>query len=40
VPGIWIAYPLSNIALSVVVMIMLYKDVKKLDDAPLETATA
>ncbi|MCW4445147.1 MATE family efflux transporter [Vibrio splendidus] len=40
VPGIWIAYPLSNIALSVVVMIMLYKDVKRLDDAPLETATA
>ncbi|MDH5929687.1 MATE family efflux transporter [Vibrio splendidus] len=40
VPGIWIAYPLSNIALSVVVMIMLYKDVKKLDDAPLETTTA
>ncbi|MEZ8726674.1 MATE family efflux transporter [Vibrio cyclitrophicus] len=40
VPGIWIAYPLSNIALSVVVMIMLYKDVKKLDAAPLETATA
>ncbi|MFS1975693.1 MATE family efflux transporter [Vibrio splendidus] len=40
VPGIWIAYPLSNIALSVVVIIMLYKDVKKLDDAPLETATA
>ena len=40
VPGIWIAYPLSNIALSVVVMIMLYKDVKKLDDAQLETATA
>ncbi|MFA0432189.1 MATE family efflux transporter [Vibrio cyclitrophicus] len=40
VSGIWIAYPLSNIALSVVVMIMLYKDVKKLDAAPLETATA
>ncbi|MDN2668191.1 MATE family efflux transporter [Vibrio sp. 14N.309.X.WAT.E.F5] len=40
VPGIWIAYPLSNIALSVVVMIMLYKDVKKLDAAPLEAATA
>ncbi|MEZ8600895.1 MATE family efflux transporter [Vibrio splendidus] len=40
VPGIWIAYPLSNIALSVVVMIMLYKDVQKLGDAPLETATA
>ncbi|MEZ8556567.1 MATE family efflux transporter [Vibrio cyclitrophicus] len=40
VPGIWITYPLSNIALSVVVMIMLYKDVKKLDAAPLETATA
>ncbi|CAH6988286.1 Multi antimicrobial extrusion protein (Na(+)/drug antiporter), MATE family of MDR efflux pumps [Vibrio chagasii] len=40
VPGIWIAYPLSNIALSVVVMVMLYKDVKKLDASPMETATA
>ena len=40
VPGIWIAYPLSNIALSAVVMVMLYKDVKKLDASPMETATA
>ncbi|MEZ9869909.1 MATE family efflux transporter [Vibrio sp. 10N.261.51.C6] len=40
VPGIWIAYPLSNIALSVVVMVMLYKDLKKLDASPMETATA
>ncbi|CAH6819818.1 Multi antimicrobial extrusion protein (Na(+)/drug antiporter), MATE family of MDR efflux pumps [Vibrio chagasii] len=40
VPGIWIAYPLSNIALSVVVMVMLYKDVKKLDASPMETAPA
>ncbi|NOI99890.1 MATE family efflux transporter [Vibrio kanaloae] len=40
VPGIWIAYPLSNIALSVVVMVMLYKDLKKLDASPMETAAA
>lgn len=40
VPGIWIAYPLSNIALSVIVIVMLYKDVKKLDASPMETATA
>lgn len=40
VPGIWIAYPLSNIALSVIVMVMLYKDVKKLDVSPMETAMA
>ncbi|MEZ9563913.1 MATE family efflux transporter [Vibrio artabrorum] len=38
VPGIWIAYPLSNIALSVVVMVMLYKDLKKLDASAMETA--
>ena len=40
VPGIWIAYPLSNIALSVVVILMLLKDVKKLNALPLQTATA
>ncbi|UTT84006.1 MATE family efflux transporter [Vibrio pelagius] len=40
VPGIWIAYPLSNIALSVVVILMLVKDVKKLNVQPLQTATA
>lgn len=40
VPGIWIAYPLSNIALSVVVILMLVKDVKKLNAQPLQTATA
>ncbi|MCA0934794.1 MATE family efflux transporter [Vibrio alginolyticus] len=30
VSGIWVAFPLSNIALSVVVMSMLWRDVKKL----------
>lgn len=40
VPGIWIAYPLSNIALSVVVIVMLVKDVKKLNASELQTATA
>lgn len=40
VPGIWIAYPLSNIALSVVVMIMLWKDVKRFQVTPGEQATA
>ncbi|RJX70466.1 MATE family efflux transporter [Vibrio sinensis] len=34
VPGIWIAYPLSNIALSVVVMWMLWRDTKKIILAP------
>jgi putative MATE family efflux protein len=40
VPGIWIAYPLSNIALSVVVIMMLVKDVKTLNASELQTATA
>lgn len=40
VPGIWIAYPLSNIALSVVVIVMLVKDIKKLNTPELQTATA
>ena len=30
VTGIWIAFPLSNIALSFVVMTMLWRDIKKL----------
>ena len=30
VTGIWIAFPLSNIALSLVVMTMLWRDIKKL----------
>ncbi|MDK9737903.1 MATE family efflux transporter [Vibrio sp. D404a] len=40
VPGIWIAYPLSNIALSAVVIVMLVKDIKKLNAPDLQTATA
>ncbi|MEZ9057721.1 MATE family efflux transporter [Vibrio pelagius] len=40
VPGIWIAYPLSNIALSAVVIVMLVKDIKKLNAPELQTATA
>ncbi|OLQ87529.1 multidrug efflux protein [Vibrio ponticus] len=30
IPGIWIAYPLSNVALSVVVAWMLWRDVKRM----------
>lgn len=29
ITGVWIAYPLSNIALSVIVMLMLFKDLKR-----------
>ncbi|MDF4653673.1 sodium-coupled multidrug efflux MATE transporter VmrA, partial [Vibrio parahaemolyticus] len=37
VTGIWIAFPLSNIALSLVVMSMLWRDIKKLMvDSPVE----
>ncbi|WP_218768452.1 sodium-coupled multidrug efflux MATE transporter VmrA [Vibrio parahaemolyticus] len=37
VTGIWIAFPLSNIALSLVVMSMLWRDIKKLMlDRPVE----
>lgn len=37
VVGIWIAFPLSNIALSLVVMSMLWRDVKKLlSESPVE----
>ncbi|MGD8172975.1 MATE family efflux transporter [Vibrio sp. TRT 21S02] len=32
ITGIWIAFPLSNIALSLVVMSMLWRDIKKLHD--------
>ncbi len=39
VTGIWIAFPLSNIALSAVVMSMLWRDVKKLlNESSLETS--
>ena len=30
ITGVWIAFPLSNIALSLVVAVMLYKDVRKM----------
>ncbi|KGY13725.1 multidrug transporter [Vibrio tubiashii] len=40
VPGIWIAYPLSNIALSMVVMTMLWKDVKRFQVIAGEQAAA
>lgn len=40
VPGIWIAYPLSNIALSLVVMTMLWKDLKRLKVTSTEQVTA
>lgn len=30
IPGIWIAYPLSNVALSIVVIWMLWRDVKRM----------
>ncbi|WP_282176905.1 MATE family efflux transporter [Vibrio nereis] len=36
VTGIWLAYPLSNIALSVVVVIMLLKDVKRYQEQSLD----
>jgi Na+-driven multidrug efflux pump len=37
VTGIWIAFPLSNIALSLVVMTMLWRDIKKLmNQSPVE----
>lgn len=40
VTGIWIAYPLSNIALSLVVGAMIWRDIRKLTDVPFNTATA
>lgn len=39
VPGIWIAYPLSNIALSIVVMWMLWRDVKRTILPPSQPMT-
>ncbi len=40
VTGIWIAYPLSNIALSAVVITMLWKDIKRLRVVSVEQAVA
>lgn len=40
VPGIWIAYPLSNIALSIVVAMMLLKDIRRYNVQPPEQALA
>lgn len=40
VPGIWIAYPLSNIALSIVVGYMLLKDVRRYHGQVEEQVTA
>lgn len=39
VPGIWIAYPLSNIALSSVVIFMMVKDIRRLQVEPPQQAT-
>lgn len=38
VPGIWIAYPLSNIALSVVVMMILLKDLRRYQPSAVQQA--
>ncbi len=35
VSGIWIAYPLSNIAISIVVIGMLYSDLKRYPAEPV-----
>jgi Na+-driven multidrug efflux pump len=40
VPGIWIAYPLSNIALSAVVIYMLWKDIRRFENKPAEQVIA
>ncbi len=40
VEGIWIAYPLSNIALSLVVAVLLWRDVRQSMAEPLEPRTA
>ncbi|KOO14719.1 multidrug transporter [Vibrio xuii] len=40
VPGIWIAYPLSNIALSAVVIFMLLKDIRRYQTLQSEQAIA
>lgn len=40
VPGIWIAYPLSNIALSAVVIFMLLKDIRRYQTPQSEQAIA
>ncbi|KHD23516.1 multidrug transporter [Vibrio caribbeanicus] len=40
VPGIWIAYPLSNIALSAVVILLLVKDVRRYQNQQSQIAHA
>ncbi|WP_425628126.1 MATE family efflux transporter [Vibrio neptunius] len=40
VPGIWIAYPLSNIALCIIVAMMLLKDIQRYSTQPSEQALA
>jgi len=40
VPGIWVAYPLSNIALSIVVIILLLKDLRQFRELQPQQAVA
>ncbi|MGR5093430.1 MATE family efflux transporter [Vibrio maritimus] len=40
VTGVWIAYPLSNVALSVVVGVMIWRDIRKLQTSGYTEATA
>jgi Na+-driven multidrug efflux pump len=40
VDGIWVAYPLSNIAISLVVGVMIWRDISKLDRTALKPVTA
>ena len=40
ITGVWIAYPISNIALSLIVIVMLVKDVKKLTEPTGQPVTA
>ncbi|USD59915.1 MATE family efflux transporter [Vibrio sp. SCSIO 43140] len=40
VTGVWIAYPLSNVALSVVVGVMIWRDIRKLQTSGYAEATA
>lgn len=39
VTGVWIAYPLSNVALSLVVGVMMWRDIRKLRASGYETVT-
>jgi putative MATE family efflux protein len=40
IEGVWIAFPLSNIALSLVVMVMLIKDLKQFEQDEMQLAQA